>query len=343
MERTEHLQQQQHLAVNATTTLSQGSREWAQRGRKSQDRNPAGRHPGFLFCSTLITTTMINMTTKGTPTPTRTCQPASDRLNMKRGNTKKQRMMYTAANQRAFASLSPGLAMAARMAVVVVPIHLSLQHGVKQLYNADQTGTENQQRESHQDETHSQIRQVRIHKEITFVASHLYDGLCEDVSDNVQQVWCFSTLDLKGVDDELGHTVQITAGHFQRQQHQNREPVKEVVHGGPRKSPNYIPLYKRKIVKILPAKRIAVSSLRHGDQCVCNRSANVGAHDDGNSHLDCEYCQRTQIQIKPGSYSLPEETMLTTIEEEVDELWTSRVTRTPMTKPARGLDKTEFS
>lgn len=39
------------------------------------------------------------------------------------------------------------------------------------------------------------------------------------------------------------------------------------------------------------------------------------------------------------SYSQPEETMLTTMEEEVDELWTSRVTRTPMTKPARGLDK----
>lgn len=62
---------------------------------------------------------------------------------------------------------------------------------------------------------------------------------------------------------------------------------------------SYIPLYKRKIVKVLPAKRIAVSSLRHGDQGVCNRSADVGAHDDGNSHLDCEYCQRTQIQIKP--------------------------------------------
>lgn len=35
--------------------------------------------------------------------------------------------------------------------------------------------------------------------------------------------------------------------------------------------------------------------------------------------------------------------MLTTIEEEVDELWTSRVTSTPMTRPARGLDKTELS
>lgn len=41
--------------------------------------------------------------------------------------------------------------------------------------------------------------------------------------------------------------------------------------------------------------------------------------------------------------SHPEETMLTTIEEEVDELWTSRVTRMPMTTPARGLDKTVLS
>lgn len=35
--------------------------------------------------------------------------------------------------------------------------------------------------------------------------------------------------------------------------------------------------------------------------------------------------------------------MLTTIDEEVEELWTSRVTRTPMTKPASGLDKMELS
>lgn len=44
-----------------------------------------------------------------------------------------------------------------------------------------------------------------------------------------------------------------------------------------------------------------------------------------------------------GSYSRPEDTMLTTMEEEVDELWTSRVTRTPMTRPARGLDSTVLS
>lgn len=44
-----------------------------------------------------------------------------------------------------------------------------------------------------------------------------------------------------------------------------------------------------------------------------------------------------------GSYSRPEETMLTTMEEEVDELWTSSVTRIPMTNPATGLDRTALS
>lgn len=89
----QHLQQQQHLAVHAPTTLSQGAREWAQRGRKSQDRSAAGRHPGFRFCSTLITMMMISMRIRGTPTPTRTCQPARDRLKTRRGRTKKQTMM----------------------------------------------------------------------------------------------------------------------------------------------------------------------------------------------------------------------------------------------------------
>lgn len=87
------LQQQQHLAVITPTTLSQGAREWAQRGRKSQDRSTAGKHPGFRFCSTLITMMMINMTTRGTPMPTSTCQPASDRLKMKSGKRKKQQMI----------------------------------------------------------------------------------------------------------------------------------------------------------------------------------------------------------------------------------------------------------
>lgn len=89
----QHLQQQQHLAVHALTTLSQGAREWAQRGRKSQDRSAAGRHPGFRFCSTLITMMMISMRIRGAPTPTRTCQPARDRLKTKSGRMKKQVMM----------------------------------------------------------------------------------------------------------------------------------------------------------------------------------------------------------------------------------------------------------
>lgn len=44
-----------------------------------------------------------------------------------------------------------------------------------------------------------------------------------------------------------------------------------------------------------------------------------------------------------GSDSRPEETMLTTMEEEVDELWTSSVTRMPITSPATGLDRTLLS
>lgn len=35
--------------------------------------------------------------------------------------------------------------------------------------------------------------------------------------------------------------------------------------------------------------------------------------------------------------------MLTTMEEEVDELWTSSVTRIPSTSPATGLDRTKVS
>lgn len=35
--------------------------------------------------------------------------------------------------------------------------------------------------------------------------------------------------------------------------------------------------------------------------------------------------------------------MLTTMEEEVDELWTSSVTRMPITSPATGLERTQLS
>lgn len=42
-------------------------------------------------------------------------------------------------------------------------------------------------------------------------------------------------------------------------------------------------------------------------------------------------------------YSHPEDTMLTTMEEEVLELWTITVTNTPMTSPATGLASTILS
>lgn len=44
--------------------------------------------------------------------------------------------------------------------------------------------------------------------------------------------------------------------------------------------------------KLLPAKGATVSSLRHGNQGVGYRGSNVGAHDDGNSHLDLQNWQR---------------------------------------------------
>lgn len=44
--------------------------------------------------------------------------------------------------------------------------HLSLQHGVEQLNDEDEAGTEHQQRKSQKDQTHCQIRQVHIHKEM---------------------------------------------------------------------------------------------------------------------------------------------------------------------------------
>lgn len=44
-----------------------------------------------------------------------------------------------------------------------------------------------------------------------------------------------------------------------------------------------------------------------------------------------------------GRHSRLEATMLTTMEEDVLELWTSTVTSTPMTSPATGLDSTTLS
>lgn len=41
---------------------------------------------------------------------------------------------------------------------------------------------------------------------------YLYDWLCGDVSDDFQQVGGLSTLDVEGVDDELGALVQVASG-----------------------------------------------------------------------------------------------------------------------------------
>lgn len=49
--------------------------------------------------------------------------------------------------------------------------------------------------------------------------------------------------------------------------------------------------------KWLPAEGAAFTSLRHGDESVGDRCADVGAHDDRNSQLDRQHCQSTQISF----------------------------------------------
>lgn len=51
----------------------------------------------------------------------------------------------------------------------------------------------------------------------------------------------------------------------------------------------------------------------------------------------------TQLHTLLCAYSHPEATRLTTMEVEVDELWTSTVTKIPTTSPATGLDSTTLS
>lgn len=55
--------------------------------------------------------------------------------------------------------------------------------------------------------------------------------MCERVGKDVEQRGgVLAALDVEGRDDELGEAVQVTAGHLERQQHQYRQPVKEIVH-----------------------------------------------------------------------------------------------------------------
>lgn len=69
---------------------------------------------------------------------------------------------------------------------------------------------------------------------------YLNNWLSEDICDHIQQVWGLSTLDVEGLDDEPRDFIQVSTGDLQRQQHQHRQPVKEVVHCGPCKSPGCI-------------------------------------------------------------------------------------------------------
>lgn len=56
-----------------------------------------------------------------------------------------------------------------------------------------------------------------------------------------------------------------------------------------------------------------------------------------------QYVALTILHTLAFAYSHPEATRLTTMEVEVDELWTSTVTKTPTTNPATGLDSTALS
>lgn len=44
--------------------------------------------------------------------------------------------------------------------------HLSFQHGVKQFDDENQTGAEDQQRESQQDQTNGKVRKIHVHKQV---------------------------------------------------------------------------------------------------------------------------------------------------------------------------------
>lgn len=48
------------------------------------------------------------------------------------------------------------------------------------------------------------------------------------------------------------------------------------------------------------------------------------------------------VSVDSYSYSQPEDTKLTAMEVDVEELWTKTVTRIPTTMPATGLDRIAF-
>lgn len=105
-----------------------------------------------------------------------------------------------------------------------------------------------------------------------------------------------------------------------------------------------------------PFELTAVASLHEGHDGVGDRGANVGAHDDGYSRAHLQHWRQRDLlaprpplpscpqpQGAPRVHSRPEETMLTMMEVEVEELCTSTVTRMPTTSPATGLERMALS
>ena len=86
-------QQQQRIwkqLVREVMSLSQGSRERIQKGRKSQLRSFCGKEPGQKDCRILRTTTSKITRTMGDATPTSTGQPIRERPNTARGIRRKK-------------------------------------------------------------------------------------------------------------------------------------------------------------------------------------------------------------------------------------------------------------
>lgn len=111
-----------------------------------------------------------------------------------------------------------------------------------------------------------------------------------------------------------------------------------------------------------PFELAAVTGLHEGHDGVGDGGADVGAHDDGDGRAHFQHwgqrhplAPRVPARGGPppatpspslgsrGAHSRPEETMLTMMEVEVEELCTSTVTRMPTTSPATGLERMALS
>lgn len=69
-------------------------------------------------------------------------------------------------------------------------------------------------------------------------ASYLDNELREGICDNFQKLrGILSILEVEGFHYQVGQALQVMGGSLQRQKHQHREPVEEVMDGGPCKGP----------------------------------------------------------------------------------------------------------